>query len=156
MSAIVLTLWGGKSDIVTLHEGALRLNGERFEGSPISFLFELKKNHNNEFKEVWTSGFESVDWYSDRDIFLLSSMIDSDIPCCSVNTAVSSRLNLGDSTVGEQAVYLLWGYYSGHYPPSSNSNNANGLYYDKVVIRIECEVETKKDDMGGVASGEGK
>ena len=60
-------------------------------------------------------------WISRRDAQRLMLLIESEEPARHVCSAWSSRFTFDDSTVGEQARFLIEGHLEDRYPPSADS-----------------------------------
>jgi len=51
----------------------------------------------------------------------LIALSRSQVPCSSVKLLVSSYADLRNSTVGQEAVFMILGFKKGEYPPKLNS-----------------------------------
>ena len=61
-------------------------------------------------------------WIAEADIPQLRSRIHDAKKCPYVVSAVSSVLPQGRSTIGQQVVFMLYGYRDGRYPPQISSD----------------------------------
>lgn len=65
---------------------------------------------------IWLVG-ESSGWVKESDIPALINLLDSEEPCSSVMSFLSSTIDTTWSTVGNEAAYLIKGYREDRYPP---------------------------------------
>ena len=56
-------------------------------------------------------------WLNEESVKPLVAKVRSTVPCRGVVHLYSSRLDLGGSTVGREALFLIEGYLEGKYPP---------------------------------------
>ncbi len=63
-----------------------------------------------------------TNWVSAKDIPALIKLINSETPCSSVASVVSSYISPGISTVGHEAAFIIEGFRKGKYPPHLNSS----------------------------------
>jgi hypothetical protein len=149
-----------KHDVVNIPPGMIPLeNGDIFDWQnkgPVEFIECLKQKDNvpwhfivkkdsppcseaDEGQEcsfaVWQYGIFGyhINWIREDDIPQLIELIDSRIPCASVASSYSSLLTSNESTVGNEASYLIKGFKQGKYP--SGMNSVGNKEVDKDEIR---------------------
>lgn len=86
--------------------------------SPVDFLNMLKKLNKRENYIV--HGIHK-NWIKKSDIPHLMDLLNSSELCASVAMSQSSYIELGGSTVGAEAAFLIIGFQKGEYPPGLNS-----------------------------------
>ena len=60
-------------------------------------------------------------WVRKEHLAELIALSRSQVPCSSVKLLVSSYADLRNSTVGQEAVFMILGFKKGEYPPKLNS-----------------------------------
>ncbi|WP_028862986.1 hypothetical protein [Psychromonas aquimarina] len=88
------------------------------EKTPADFLDMLQSIGPEEYYTV--QGLHK-NWIKDSDITQLIKLLDSTEPCAAVARSISSYIEFGGSTVGDEAAFLIIGFQKGHYPPALNS-----------------------------------
>jgi len=85
---------------------------------PADLLEELKRRPNS----IYTIWFVPENWITKEDVSCLMTLLDSEEPCASTVSAISSDLGRWGSTVGHEACFLIQGFREGRYPPELNSS----------------------------------
>lgn len=86
--------------------------------TPLEFLEDLCKRDSGRYslQEAVTG------WVKESDVRQLIELVDSNKPCASVALTASSYIRL-DSTMGDEAAFLIEGFRKGSYPPALNSES---------------------------------
>ena len=71
-------------------------------------------------------------WVAKRDLAVLLSYVDSKQPCSNVRLSISNLASTEKSTIGQEAVFMIFGCWRGEYPPTLNST-AIGVDKAKIV-----------------------
>lgn len=83
---------------------------------PITFLNILKKHPENPYT---IANPAPQDWIKEKHIKKLILLINSKIPASPVVSVISSYYPFNQtSTIGNEAMFLIEGFKTGHYPPS--------------------------------------
>jgi hypothetical protein len=96
-------------DDSTIHD----LSGLKGE-TPIQFLTRLQQRRYT----FYTFDGPLKNWITQKDLPALLSLTGSKAPCSSVVLLISNQLPTQDSTVGQEALFMIEGYRKGEYPPS--------------------------------------
>ncbi|MBU8869790.1 MAG: hypothetical protein KOO60_02835 [Gemmatimonadales bacterium] len=69
----------------------------------------------------WTAPIIPFGWVKESDLPALMGLLDSTEPCANVQNPISSFIDSTQSTVGNEAAYLIEGFRNDRYPPRLNS-----------------------------------
>ncbi len=64
-------------------------------------------------------------WITKKDVKYFASFLDDQTSCAEVSSTASSFVGSGESTLSQQARFLILGYKYKLYPPSPNSERCN-------------------------------
>lgn len=86
-----------------------------YDSSPMELIAYLKTGHGLTIRE------ERSDWVREEHIPALMQIMDSQERCEAVMLSISSHIPLS-STVGQEARFIITGYFRGKYPPGLTSD----------------------------------
>jgi len=82
--------------------------------TPLDFL-DVLKSRSGTLVTIWV--YPPKDWIKKEHINQLCELVDSDKPAAPVVSVISSYRPQPQSTVGNEAMFLIEGFRKGHYPP---------------------------------------
>jgi hypothetical protein len=85
--------------------------------SPVGWLNHLKLRQS----PIYTFWNPIKGWIQPKDLPALLSLIDSKETCASVCLSASNYATTKNSTIGQEALFMLGGLRKGEYPPALNS-----------------------------------
>jgi hypothetical protein len=128
IQGVVLSTDPAEKAAITVQEigGGWGINSDRYfkTKTPLDLLNDMKENP----KGVLSMSIMAVPegWIKAEHVDELIKLVNSVEPCASVVSPLSSFLPQGGSTIGVEAMFLIEGFKTGHYPPGLHSGQVSG------------------------------